>query len=413
MASTRKDSRGYALYKGESQRKDGRYVYTYTNANGKRKTMYATTLAELRKKKKNNIRDIDDGLDPDAADRITLNDMFDKYYRNKHDLKSSTKSGYKYTYDHYVRDTFGKRIISKIKYSDVKAFYYSLMIEEGLSPATVENVHTVIHPTLTLAVRDNIIRNNPSDSVMREIKRSKEWKKTQRHALTIPQQKAFMNYAKSHVEYRGWVPILTVFLGTGARIGEVLSLRWQDLDFENRLIDINHNVVYRSLEDENGDRHSVLTINSPKTEAGTRVIPMIDEVYEAFQEEFEIQNCFGGCKQTVDGYTNFVFTTADGTMYLPGAINRAIKDIYESYNVEESRKALEESREAVLIPHFTAHNLRHTFCTRLCENESNLKLIQSIMGHADISTTMDIYAEATVDKKQEVMDGLQSKIFVM
>ena len=60
---------------------------------------------------------------------------------------------------------------------------------------------------------------------------------------------------------------------------------------------------------------------------------------------------------------------------------------------------------------FSAHNLRHTFCTRFCENESNLKVIQSVMGHKDISTTMDIYAEATEEKKQEIMASLQGKIF--
>lgn len=413
MAKARKDKRGYALRTGETQRKDGRYVYTYTNKYGQRKSIYAKTLPELRQKERKSIRDREDGLDPDAADRITLNEMFDKYYSQKYDLKDSTKMNYKYMYDHFVRDTFGKRIISKIKYSDVKEFYYSLMREKGLKPATVENVHTVVHPTLTMAVRDCIIRNNPADCVMMEIKKSKEWVKVKRHALTVEQQKAFMTYAKSSVEYRGWLPILTVLLGTGGRIGEILGLRWDDLDFENRTIDINHNIVYRVHENEDGKKYSALSINTPKTEAGCRIIPMIDEVYEAFLEELEIQRCIGGCKQVVDGYTNFVFTTAEGNVYLPGAINRAIKNIYEAYNAEEAANAEKEVREPFLLPHFSAHHLRHTFCTRFCENETNLKVIQSIMGHADISTTMDIYAEATVEKKKEILDNLQNKIMVM
>ena len=122
MAKTRKDSRGYALHTGETQRKDGRYVYTYTNIHGKRKSIYANSLTELRKKERKSIRDREDGLDPDAADHITLNQMFDKYYAQKYNLKETTRSNYKYMYDHFVRDTFGKRIISKIKYSDVKEF---------------------------------------------------------------------------------------------------------------------------------------------------------------------------------------------------------------------------------------------------------------------------------------------------
>ena len=83
-----------------------------------------------------------------------------------------------------------------------------------------------------------------------------------------------------------------------------------------------------------------------------------------------------------------------------------------SFTKEEIEKAEKEDREPLIIPHFSAHHLRHTFCTRLCENESNLKVIQSIMGHSDITTTMDIYAEATQEKKQEIVANLQGKIII-
>ncbi len=92
-------------------------------------------------------------------------------------------------------------------------------------------------------------------------------------------------------------------------------------------------------------------------------------------------------------------------------MNNAIRRAIEAYNKEETDLAKKEKRDPVLMPRFSAHNLRHTFCTRFCENESNLKVIQDIMGHADITTTMDIYAEATQEKKQEVMANLQGKIF--
>ena len=81
-------------------------------------------------------------------------------------------------------------------------------------------------------------------------------------------------------------------------------------------------------------------------------------------------------------------------------------------NEEEKEAAKKEDREPLILPSFSAHNLRHTFCTRLCENESNLKVIQSIMGHSDIQTTMDIYAECTQEKKQEVMTNLNGKIII-
>ena len=116
--------------------------------------------------------------------------------------------------------------------------------------------------------------------------------------------------------------------------------------------------------------------------------------------------------ETIDSYTNFVFLTTGGSVISASSVNRAIHGIAESYNKEETKKAKLEKREAVLLPSFSAHNLRHTFCTRLCENESNLKVIQSVMGHADITTTMDIYAEATNEKKQEIMANLQGKIII-
>jgi len=105
----RKDSRGYALKKGESQRKDGRYVFRYTTIRGEQKAVYAKELSELRKKEVKIRRAIEDGLDPDRAERITLNELFDEYISQKYDLKQSTLTNYKYMYNHYVRVDFGKR----------------------------------------------------------------------------------------------------------------------------------------------------------------------------------------------------------------------------------------------------------------------------------------------------------------
>jgi len=171
---------------------------------------------------------------------------------------------------------------------------------------------------------------------------------------------------------------------------------------------INHNLVYRVQEDGTCTNH----VNSPKTKAGIRIIPMIDEVFDAFLEEYQYQKVIGFCTDEIDGYSGFVFCTGDGKVYLPNAINRTIRSICADYNKEEESKAKEENRDPVLLPKFSCHILRHTFCTRFCENETNLKVIQEIMGHADISTTMDVYAEATQEKKKESMTSLQSALLV-
>jgi len=383
--------------------------HSYTDKNSKRHTVYGKDLVELRKKEQKIRRDLEDGLDPQRAERITVNDVFDSYIKQKYDLKPTTRVSYIYTYDHFVRDTFGRRKLSKVRYTDVKEFYYSLIVEQGLSCATVDNVHTQLHPAFTMAVRNGLIRTNPASGVLGEIKKSHVWVKTKRKALTVPEQKAFMNYLYANHQYQGWKPIITVLIGTGMRIGECLGLRWQDLDFENRIIDINHNLVHRRVDEEGGSLH----INTPKTEAGCRKIPMISEVYEAFLEEYQLQQITGFCTQEIDGYSGFVFTSSGGTVTIPSEVNRAIHNITAEYNEEETARAKKEKREPFLLPDFSAHHLRHTFCTRLCENETNLKVIQTVMGHKDIQTTMDIYADCTEEKKQEVIKKMEDKIFVI
>jgi site-specific recombinase XerD len=139
---------------------------------------------------------------------------------------------------------------------------------------------------------------------------------------------------------------------------------------------------------------------------------MIDEVYEAFLQEYEMQKCVGFCSEVIDGYTNFVFVTANGTIYAKSSVNKVICRITDEYNAEEKVNAEQENREPLIIPHFSVHNLRHTFCTRVCENETNIKVIQSLMGHSSIATTMNIYAEVTNEKKQEVMANLRGKIIL-
>ena len=118
----------------------------------------------------------------------------------------------------------------------------------------------------------------------------------------------------------------------------------------------------------------------------------------------------GGSETEIDGYKGFVFTNRYGYVHNPQTINRAIERIYTAYNQAEAARAEKEHRKPLVIRHFSVHNLRHTFCTRFCENETNIKVIQDIMGHSDISTTMNIYAEATESKKKESFENLEGKI---
>lgn len=404
MAEKRKDSKGRILRTGEYQRANGLYQYRYKDTNGKLKAVCSIDLTELREKEKQIQKDIADGIISD--NNLTLNDMFEKHMSGKRELKASTRENYLYMYNKYVFDTLGKRKIADIKYSDVRAFFNNLIDEKGFKPNSVEILYTIIHPVFTLAVRDDLIRKNPSDNLMREIKQSHDWSKPKRKALTTEQQRAFIDYTKNSPIYGHWLPLFTTFLGTGCRVGEVIGLTWNDVDFDNNTISINHNLVYR----KNSKGICEFHVTTPKTESGKRIIPMLPEVRRAIMQERKKQMQNGFSDTEIDGYKGFIFVNRENYIHNPQTINRAIQRIYKAYNEEEIALAKEENREPVIIPHFSCHHLRHTFCTRYCEIETNLKVIQTVMGHADISTTMDVYAECTNEKKQESFDNLVGKM---
>lgn len=409
--SARKDPKGRALRKGEIYREsDGRYAYGYVDPYGKRKFIYSKDLKKLREREEKLFKDQLDGLNVYVMGKASLNFVFDRYISTKSELRETTYTNYTYMYDRFVREGFGKRKIGEIKYSDVLYFYYDLLNDRGLQVNTLETIHTVLHPTFQLAVRDDIIRNNPSDGVMAEIKKKNTKKKNMRHALTIEQQRAFMNYIASSPVFVHWNPIFTVLLGTGCRIGEVVGLRWSDVDMEKRTIDINHSMTYYPRRTDT--YKCEFKVSLPKTEAGIRILPMMQPVYEALQSEYERQKEDGFCTAAVDGMSGFIFSNRFGMIHNPAAINRAIRRIIEAHNAEEIIKAKKEKREPVIIPHFSCHHLRHTFCSRFCENETNIKIIQEIMGHASIETTMDIYAEVNSDKKKESIEKLTKHLDV-
>lgn len=419
MAEKRRDSKGRVLWAGESQRPDGKYEFKYADNNGERHSVYSWKLVatdrvpdgkqvteSLREMEKKIKKDLEDNLLVYETRKMTLNSFWDDYIAMKHELKDSTRSNYIYMYDKYVRSEIGQKNITNIKYSDVKKFYMSLIYERGFKPNSMEIVNTILHPVFTSAVRDGYIRLNPSDGVMAEIKKSHTWEKPKRHALTERQQELFVDFTAQSHQYKHWLPLITTMLGTGCRIGEILGLRWEDCDFEQNIISINHTLIYRKFT--NKSCHYAIT--TPKTKSGERIIPMLGDVKEALKTEYRQQLEDGFNESVIDGYSGFVFKSRYNTVLSPHCVNRVLARIIKAYNTQEEQAAKKERRKPELLPHFSCHNLRHTFCTRFCENETNLKIIQEIMGHADITTTMDIYNEATKEKKLESFAGLEGKI---
>lgn len=398
MATKRKDSKRIVLKTGEGQRKNGTYFFRWKDKTGKRHYVYAKTLEELREKEKAIAKDKSDGIKAEAR-YTTINELFDLWKTLKRGIKNSTFENYKYMYETFVRHTLGKQRIFTLKKSDVKRFYNYLADERGLQASTIDGIHTVLHQVLDMAVDDNYIRNNPSNNVLKELKQSHVFKTEKRRALTKAEQDLFLDFLRHSHTYSHWYPIFAIMVGTGMRVGEVTGLRWCDIDLENKIIDVNHTLVYYSHRDEAMKQGNYFNINTPKTTAGNRQIPMIDFVKEAFEMEKQYQELLGiECTSVIDGYSDFVFVNRYGHTQHQTTLNKAIRRIIRDCNDAE---LLKDENATVLLPHFSCHSLRHTFTTRMCEAGINIKVIQDTLGHKDISTTMNIYADVTKELKTE------------
>ena len=400
----RYDKKHRLLKTGESERPDGYYQYRYTDRKGKRHTFTAGTLEELRRKEEQISRDKSDGIRAEARN-VTLDDMFELWSRLKRGLKGNTYQNYCYMYKTFVSPEIGRFRITTLKRSDIKAFYNSLLDEKNLKIATIDNVHTVLHQVLTVAVEDGYMRTNIADNLLKELKQSHNMGDSHKRALTIAEQELFLDFLRrENTPYHHWYPVFSVMAHTGMRVGEITGLRWEDVDLEKGMIEVNHTLVYYN----HAEGGCYFSVHTPKTKAGNRTIPMLHEVKEAFLEEKRFQE-FNRlkCKAVVDGYTDFIFINRFGNVQHQGTLNKALRRIIRDCNDMQFAKG---ETNPVLLPRFSCHSLRHTFTTRLVEAGVNLKVIQDTLGHKDFSTTMDIYTDVTRELKQREFDNLQEKM---
>ena len=399
----RKDKSRVVLRKGEIQRSNGTYHYSWTDSNMKRWFVYAKTLEELREKEAQIERDKQDGIKAEAR-YTTVNDLFELWIVLKRGLKNNTFENYKYMYNMFVRGYLGNKRISALKKSDIKRFFNYLFDERGLKVATIDNVNTVLYQVLNMAVDDDYIRRNPADNVLKELKQAHCYKTEKRRALTRPEQDLFLDYLRNHPTYKHWYPVFAVMVGTGLRVGEVTGLRWCDIDLEEGIIDVNHTLVYYDHRTEGSKQGCYFNINSTKTPASMRQVPMLEFVKEAFLMGKEKQEllCIR-CEVTIDGYSDFIFVNRFGKTQRHTTLNRAIHRSIRDCNDEQF---LKNESATVLLPHFSCHSLRHTFTTRMCEAGVNVKVIQDALGHTDIATTLNIYTDVTKELRKEEFKGL-------
>ena len=402
MRKVRKDTKGRILKKGEYQRKGGGYCFAYTDALKKRHYIYDNDLLSLREKeKKININIL---LEINPSDH-TIDTVFHNFILLNRRIKPSTREYYLEIYRCFIKEALGNVKISSIKRSDYKFFLLKLL-DKGYKYNTVESVDSILHSVFKVAVQDDLIMKNPATGVLTEIKPSFNEERIDKY-LSVEQQKALLEYLREEPKYNKVIyPLILLMLGTGSRIGEALALRWDDIDFDNNIIAIHHTIKYYGSY-STGEKSS-LHYQSPKTTKSKRMIPMLDEVRNALMDLNDYQNKNQLKSKKVDKIANFIFFKKNGVVYHPGNIDFILKAVAKDYNEKLNNTDMDpEEKEKLMMPNITCHWFRHTFCVRFCEQESNVKVIQTVMGHANISTTMNIYAAITEKKIKESMNEFQ------
>ena len=385
-----------ALRTGEYQRKSGTFEYKHKDADGRIISISAKTLDELREKEAEALKDRADGI-RSSGRRDTLNDWFKVWEQSKAGLKSNTASNYVYMYGLLVRDTLGRRRIIDIKNHDIRLFYKQLLERptrsgKPMAVRTIEVIQNVLHQVFDLAYKADIIRRNPTDGALAEIKRA-SGPAQKREALTPEEQARFL----SCIRGTKWEPVFGFLLETGLRIGEAAGLTWDDIDEAAGVIHIRRTMIYYP---ERAGGKCTTRINTPKTEAGTREIPFNSEI----QRLLDLQRERGYvCRETVDGISGFIFGTRQGSPVNQNSLNRAIKRIIAAAN-EEATDAAQRASEAPplpMLPAFSCHVLRHTYATNAIRAGVDLPSLMGIMGHRDMRITLEIYTSIQRDMKRE------------
>ena len=396
MSSTkRKDSKGRNLRVGESQRKDGRYAYKYTDLFGKSKFVYAWKLVQtdktpagkredlsLREKEAQIRKDIDDGIDV-MGGKITVCQLYEKRNRQKRNLKHNTKKGQHYLMNILQNDPLGARSIDSVKLSDGKEWAIR-MSEKGYSYKTIDNYKRSLKASFYMAIQDDCIRKNPFDFKLSDILDDDSRGKV---ILTPDQEQRMLNFMKGDKIYNKYYDEVVILLETGLRISEFCGLT-QQIDMRNRIINVDHQLLK--------DGKIGYYIESPKTKNGVRQLPMTDKAYQAFRRVLKNR----GTEEPIwiNGYRHFLFLNAKGLPKVAGDYKSMLKGFVRKYNKEHVDQ----------LPNITPHSLRYTFCTNMANKGMNPNALQYIMGHANITMTLGYYAQGSFHSAKAEMERLVS-----
>lgn len=390
------------LQKGESKRTDGMLVYRYIDADGKRKTLSSTTIEGLREKEEALNIDKVKGIKTDKSIR-SVDTVANEWFELKRGLREHTMQNYTWLYTQYVKESpLGKKKIKNVTYGDIKKFYNTLHDVHGLAIATIDGLQTVLRQIFDYAVKQRYIDLNPTVDALKELKKAHNTGGQKHKALTLAEHKRFLDFMANSETYKHWYNLFAIMVGTGMRVGELTGLRWCDVDIVNGNVEVSHTLVYYK-----SNEGMTWQINEPKTRAGKRNITMLNNVKQAFKDE-KLRQDKENIKSNaiIDGYSDFVFFNRFGNVQHQGTLNKALRRIIRDANYD----ALEKNDGTVLLPKFSCHNLRTTFCTRLAENGVSLKVAMSLMGHDDSRTTMEVYTSVCKDWEKRELESVNEAL---
>lgn len=395
MAGQRRDSKHRILHTGESIRANGKYQYKYIE-NGKPKFVYSWRLVptdpqpigkqpclSLRELEKLVGKDIDSRLDP-MWKKLTVNELIARYLRTKTGVKYSTTKNYDFVRNIMEKDEFGSRKISEVKTSDAKLFLIRLQ-QEGKGSSTIKTIRGVLRPAFQMAVDDDILLKNPFGFQLVGVIVNTE---QIRQAITKDQMNKFLKFVREDNVYCKYYEVFYILFHTGMRISEFCGLTINDIDMENRIIDINH-----QLQRTSDMRY---LIESTKTNAGTRKLPMTDNVYQMFKTILESRPD-NLPEIIIDGYCGFLFRDKNGMPEVAMHWEHRFKNAVTRYN--EIFK--------LQMPNITPHVCRHTYCSNMAKARMNPKTLQYLMGHSDISVTMNTYTHLGLEDAKDEMVRLE------
>ncbi|MCR4691890.1 MAG: site-specific integrase [Lachnospiraceae bacterium] len=391
MSEKRRDSKNRILRDGETERPDGRYRFAYWDLNKQRKYVYSWKLDKndptpVGTRPELSLREKEKQIEKDMFDKVVVNgenytvlELVEKYVSLKIGVRNSTKTGYKTVINFLKKDGFGNRKIATIRTSDAKKWLIKLQQVDGKSYSSIHTIRGVVRPAFRMAVEDDLIRKNPFDFELVTVVVNDS---VTREAITRKQERDYLKFIREDVHYSRYYDAIYIFFNTGLRISEFCGLTRADLDFESGLIR-----VQRQLHRGSDMRYY---IEKPKTEKGERFIPMSDEVKQCFRNILAKRPKLK-VEPMVDGVGGFLCIDKNGMPMVALHWEKYMQHIREKYN----------KIYRIQMPEITPHVCRHTFCSKMARSGMNPKTLQYIMGHADISVTLNIYTHVTVEDAKE------------